>query len=68
MKQTRYIQTILEKFGIHYSKPKAIPSILGLISLIDMESPPLENPNMYRQIVGSRIYAMIDTRPDVCYI
>ena len=65
MKQTRYVKRILEKFGMHDSKPKATPSILGFI---DMESPPLEDPNLYRQIVGSLIYTMTGTRPDLCRI
>ena len=33
-----------------------------------MESPPLEDPNMYRQIVGSLIYTMTGTRRDLCHI
>ena len=68
MKQTRYIKRILEKFGMHDSKPKATPSILGFDKFIDMESPPLEDPNLYRQIVGSLIYMMTGTRPDLCHI
>ena len=68
MKQSRYIKRILERFGMHDSKPKATPSILGFDKFIDMESPPLEDPNMYRQIVGSLIYTMTGTRPDLCHI
>ncbi|CAB4006846.1 Hypothetical predicted protein [Paramuricea clavata] len=33
-----------------------------------MESPVLEDLNSYRQIVGSLIYVMTRTRPDLCHI
>ena len=53
---------------MHDSKPKATQSILEFDKFIDMESPPLEGPNLYRQIVGSLIYTMTGTRPDLCHI
>ena len=68
MKQSRYIEKILEKFGMDSCKPKATPAIVGLDKFIDMESPALEDPNLYRQIVGSLIYTMTGTRPDLCHI
>ena len=68
MKQTRYIKRILEYFGMHDSKPKATPSILGFDKFIDMESAPSEDPNLCGQIVGSLIYMMTGTRPDLCHI
>ena len=66
MNQTRYIHKLLSKFGMTQCKPKATPSVLGLD--IDSESPELDDPNLYRQIVGSLIYVMTGTRPDLCYI
>ena len=68
LKQSRYIEKILEKFGMDSCKPKATPAIVGLDKFIDMESPALEDPNLYRQIVGSLIYTMTGTRPDLCHI
>ena len=68
MKQSRYIEKILEKFGMDSCKPKATPAIVGLDKFIGMESPALEDPNLYRQIVGSLIYTMTGTRPDLCHI
>ena len=68
MNQTRYIEKVLEKFGMNNCKPKTTPSVLGFDKVIDMESPVLEDPNSYRQIVGSLIYVMTGTRPDLCHI
>ena len=53
MKQSLYIEKILEKFGMDNCKPKATPAIAGLDKFIDMESPATEDLNLYRQIVGS---------------
>ena len=66
--QTRYIEKLLSKFGMTSCKPKTSPSVLGLEKVIDTESPELHDPNLYRQIVGSLIYVMTGTRPDLCYI
>ncbi|CAB3983145.1 Hypothetical predicted protein, partial [Paramuricea clavata] len=68
MNQTRYIEKVLEKFGMNNCKPKTTPSVLGFDKVIDMESAVLEDPNSYRQIVGSLIYVMTGTRPDLCHI
>ena len=51
-----------------HCKPKATTAIVGLDKFIDMESPALEDTNLYRQIVGSLIYTMTGTRPDLCHI
>ena len=66
--QTRYIQKLLARFGMEDCKPKSTPCALGLDRIIDTDSPELDDSNLYRQIVGSLIYAMTGTRPDLCYI
>ena len=68
MNQTRYIQKLLSRFRMTNCKPKATPSVLGLDKVTEAISPELEDPNLYRQIVGSLIYVMTGTTPDLCYI
>ena len=39
-------------------KPKDMPSVPGQDKVIDSEPLELDDPNLYRQIVGSLIYVM----------
>ncbi|XP_028391792.1 uncharacterized protein LOC114516495 isoform X1 [Dendronephthya gigantea] len=68
MNQTRYIEKILEKFKMTDCKPKPTPCELGVDKVLEVESPEMEDPGLYRAIVGSLIYVMTGTRPDLCYI
>lgn len=68
MNQMQYIEKLLQRFRMADCKPKVTPSILGLDKLIGMESPELNDPTLYREIVGSLIHVMTGTRPDLCYI
>ena len=49
-------------------KPKPTPCVLGLDKVLGEESPEMDDPRLYRAIVGSLIYVMTGTRPDLCYI
>ena len=49
-------------------KPKAIPCVLGTEKVSNVKSPKLSDPKIYSGIVGSLIYVMTGTRPDLCYI
>ena len=64
--QRRYIEKLLAKLGMADCKPKATPTILGRDKAVD-ESPELKTPSLYRAMVGSLIYVMTGTRPDLCY-
>ena len=68
MNQTRYIEKILAKFKMTDCKPKPTPCVLGLDKVLGEESPEMDDPRLYRAIVGSLIYVMTGTRPDLCYI
>ena len=48
------------------SKPKSTPCALGVETGCD-ESRELDDAGLYRAIVGSLIYVMTGTRPDLCY-
>ena len=66
--QTRYIQKILSRFKMSDCKPKPTPCVLGIEKVSNIKSPKLSDPRIYREIVGSLIYVMTGTRPDLCYI
>ena len=68
MNQTRYIQKILSKFKLSDCKPKPSPCILGFETKTSKDSQELTDPKLYRAIVGSLIYVMTGTRPDLCYV
>ena len=68
MSQKQCITKLLVKFGMAECKPKATPAVLGLEKVMDMESPESKDPTLYRAMVGSLIYMMTRTRPDLCYI
>ena len=66
MNQSRYISKMLERFDMSDCKPRSTPSEQKLECNDDHE---IEiDPRMYREVVGSLIYAMTCTRPDICWI
>ena len=67
--QSQYVEKILERFKMLNCNPKSIPCDLSVVKLdLNTDSPELEDPRLYREIVGSLIYLMTCTRPDICYI
>ncbi len=67
MSQKKYCQKILRKFGMENCKPRKSPCDEGLDKEPDNSSI-LDDPRLYREIVGSLIYAMTATRPDISYV
>ena len=70
MNQRRYILKMLERFGMSDCKARSTPSELKVecVSTDKDDSSQLVNPREYREIVGSLIYAMTCTRPDISWI
>lgn len=66
MNQTQFIEKILSKFEMKECKPT--PCMFGIDKVAASESPELNDPRSYRAILGSLIYVMTSTRPDLCYI
>lgn len=64
MNHKRYIKKMLERFEMSECKPRSTPSEQKL----DCNSGEPVDPRKYREIVGSLIYVMICTRPDICWI
>ncbi len=68
MSQSHYIETILEKFGYDDCKPRATPCEINPdVYRNDLSSDKVD-PKKYRCAVGSLVYAMTCTRPDLSYV
>ena len=68
MKQTKYIERILEKFRLENCNPKSLPCATGINTELSEGSKLLHDVTLYREMVGSLIYVMTGTRPDICYV
>ena len=64
MNQTQYIRKVLSKFNIENCKPRSTPCEMSKVTEDDSD---LANVRLYREIVGSLVYIMTATRPDLCY-
>lgn len=67
MNQSRYLDRVLTKFEMSQCNPKSVPCDLSTGKFLDSESSDLVDSRLYREIVGSLIYLMTCTRPDICY-
>ena len=65
MNQTQYLVNLLKKYNMDQCKPRATPCELKLNFNSQAAS---EFSVKYRELVGSLIYAMTCTRPDLCWI
>ena len=61
--QQDYLLKVLERFGMSDCKPRYTPSKPE----VDCSGGESVNPKTYRETVGCLIYAMICTRPDICW-
>ena len=62
--QNKYLKKVLEIFKMTDCTSRATPSEHKL----EQDSDDLADQMMYREIVGSFIYAMVCTRRDICWI
>ena len=65
MNQSRYMAKILDRFNMTHCKPRTTPCEQRLEST---ESSEAVEPRKYREIVGSLIYLMTCTRPDIRWV
>jgi hypothetical protein len=66
MSQSKYVQKVLERFGMSKCKPQGSPSELKMTFVKD--SPYLNNPSLYREMIGNLMYLMTSTRPDLAFV
>ena len=72
LSQTGYIDKVLERFNMQNSKKGLLLFRHGVPLSDDQRSKTFEEVNMMRQVsyastVGSLMYAMLCTKPDICY-
>lgn len=65
MNQKQYLSRVLEKFGMSNCKPRHTPSEQKLVCNDDDQ--PLADATRYSEAVGSVVYAMMCTRPDISW-
>ena len=65
--QSGYISSIFERFGMEDSKPASTPLATGTALHKAIEGDALMNFKPYQSLVGSQMYAMLCTRPDIAY-
>ena len=68
MNQTKYLEKVLKRFKMEDCKPRATPCDVGSNNIQSDDSKELGDALLYREIVGSLIYCMSITRPDLCYV
>ena len=68
--QTLYVEKILKRFEMSDCHPCKIPIDPSFVNLSTVDSPELsiEETKLYREIVGSLIYVMTGTRPDLSFV
>ncbi|KAK3788830.1 hypothetical protein RRG08_032853 [Elysia crispata] len=72
MGQAQYINKLLKKFNMESCKPKQTACDMNINKLLsqthDDTGSVKTNPKQYKEIVGSLIYIMTATRPDLCFV
>lgn len=63
--QRKYLNAILTKFDMNNSRPALTPIEARLHLEKELEHPETEQP--YRELVGSLMYLMLGSRPDICF-
>ena len=72
LSQAGYLDKVLERFSMQNSKKGLLPFRHGVPLFDDQRPKTREEENIMRQVpyasaVGSLMYAMLCTRPDICY-
>ena len=68
MKQKKYIDKILIRFGMMECNPKTVPCDVNITSVDrNTDSNYLDDTRLYREMVGNLLYLMTCTRPDLCF-
>ena len=73
LSQARYIDKVLERFSMQNSKKGLLPFRHGVPLFDDQRPKTQKEVDMMRQvpyasIVGSLMYAVLCTRPNICYL
>lgn len=64
MSQNMYLKNVLKRFGMDSCKPRGTPCEMKTASHNESSM----DIDKYREMVGSLVYAMVSTRPDLSYV
>ncbi|KAL3681776.1 hypothetical protein R1sor_024732 [Riccia sorocarpa] len=69
LSQKKYVEKLLQKFRMEDCKPSQVPMSPGEKLFTDGEQMDYSGSRelRYRELVGSLLYLMASTRPDICY-
>lgn len=67
LSQKAYIEKILKDFGMREAKPQHTPMKTDQIEIPENYEPTDEIKTWYAKAIGSLMYAMLGTRPDIAY-
>lgn len=65
--QSKCVNKVLRRFDMMDCKTKSVPCDPSVANMSHNDSQELEDPKIYKEIIGSLIYLMTCTRPDLCY-
>lgn len=63
--QSQYIEAILRRFGMIDCKPSSTPMMKNL--KLEKGNPEQKTTSPYRELLGSLMYLMLGSRPDICF-
>jgi hypothetical protein len=72
LNQRKYVETILQRFNMHECKPVKVPILVGVKLYVDQCPKTWEEKEdmscvPYASVVGSLMYVMVCTRPDITH-
>ena len=67
MSQAHYLENVLKVFDMQDCKPRSTICELNMNSYLESNAP-IQDSRKYRQMIGSLIYAMTCTRPDLAFV
>ena len=65
--QTDYLKKVLQRFQMSNAKASKTPLPEGYNPEPNKESVDSERRSLFQQVIGSLLYIMLGTRPDICY-
>ena len=65
--QTAYLNKVINRFNMQNAKPASTPLPMGYTPHISLEKASPELLHRYQSVIGSLMYLMLGTRPDINY-
>ena len=66
--QCTYLRTVLERCGMQNAKAAATPLPAGYVPKPSEEPTNPERRSRYQTVIGSLLYLMLGTRPDIAFV